>query len=55
MGCFPVDFQEVKRPLGMKSVKRPIKVLVALQTQTQNRRVLATQFPKSHPCPRWQL
>ena len=27
--------------------------LVAFQTQTQNRRVLATQFPKSHPCPRW--
>ena len=26
MGCFPVDFQEVKRPLGTKSVKRPIKV-----------------------------
>ena len=27
--------------------------LVAFQTQTQNRRVLATQFPKSQPCPRW--
>ena len=26
MGCFPVDFQEVKRPLQTKSVKRPIKV-----------------------------
>ena len=26
MGCFPVDFQEVKRPLGTKSVNRPIKV-----------------------------
>ena len=26
MGCFPVDFQEVKRPLKTKSVKRPIKV-----------------------------
>ena len=26
MGCFPVDFQEVKRPLRMKSGKRPIKV-----------------------------
>ena len=26
MGCFPVDFQEVKRPLRAKSVKRPIKV-----------------------------
>ena len=26
MGCFPVDFQDVKRPLGTKSVKRPIKV-----------------------------
>ena len=26
MGCFPVDFQEVKRPLRTKSVKRPIKV-----------------------------
>ena len=25
-GCFPVDFQEVKRPLPTKSVKRPIKV-----------------------------
>ena len=25
MGCFPVDFQEVKRPLRAKSVKRPIK------------------------------
>ena len=25
MGCFPVDFQEAKRPLGTKSVKRPIK------------------------------
>ena len=25
MGCFPVDFQEVKRPLRTKSVKRPIK------------------------------
>ena len=26
MGCFPVDFLEVKRPLRTKSVKRPIKV-----------------------------
>ena len=26
-------------------------LLVAFQTQTQNRSVLATQFPKSHPCP----
>ena len=26
MGCFPVDFPEVKRPLRVKSVKRPIKV-----------------------------
>ena len=26
MGCFPVDFQEVKRPLRTTSVKRPIKV-----------------------------
>ena len=26
MGCFPVDFQDVKRPLWTKSVKRPIKV-----------------------------
>ena len=26
MCCFPVDFQEVKRPLTTKSVKRPIKV-----------------------------
>ena len=26
MGCFPVDFQEGKRPLRMKSGKRPIKV-----------------------------
>ena len=26
MGCFPVDFQEAKRPLGTKSGKRPIKV-----------------------------
>ena len=26
MGCFPVDFQEVKRPLRTKSGKRPIKV-----------------------------
>ena len=26
MGRFPVDFQEVKRPLRAKSVKRPIKV-----------------------------
>ena len=25
-GCFPVDFQEVKRPLRTKSVKCPIKV-----------------------------
>ena len=25
-GCFPVDFEEVKRPLRTKSVKRPIKV-----------------------------
>ena len=25
MGCIPVDFQEVKRPLRTKSVKRPIK------------------------------
>ena len=29
--------------------------LVAFQTQTQNRSVLATQFPKSQPCPRWYL
>ena len=26
MGCFPVDFQEVKQPLRTKSGKRPIKV-----------------------------
>ena len=26
MGCFIVDFQEAKRPLRTKSVKRPIKV-----------------------------
>ena len=26
MGCFPVDFQEGKRPLETKSKKRPIKV-----------------------------
>ena len=26
MGCFPVDFQEAKRPLRTTSVKRPIKV-----------------------------
>ena len=26
IGCFPVDFQEVKRPLRTKSVKRPMKV-----------------------------
>ena len=26
MGCFPVDFQEVKRPLRAKSGKRPIKL-----------------------------
>ena len=26
MGCFPVDVQEVKRPLGTKSGKRPIMV-----------------------------
>ena len=26
MGCFPVDFQKVKRPLRTKLVKRPIKV-----------------------------
>ena len=26
MSCFPVDFQEAKRPLRAKSVKRPIKV-----------------------------
>ena len=26
MGCFPVDFQEVKRPLRTKLAKRPIKV-----------------------------
>ena len=26
MGCFPMNFQEVKRPLRTKSVKRPIKV-----------------------------
>ena len=26
MGCFPVDFQEVKRPLRTKPAKRPIKV-----------------------------
>ena len=26
MGCFPVDFQDVKWPLRTKSVKRPIKV-----------------------------
>ena len=25
MGCFPVDFQDVKRPLRTKSVKRPIQ------------------------------
>ena len=26
MGCFPLDFQDVKRPLRTKSVKRPIQV-----------------------------
>ena len=26
MGCYPVDFQEGKRPLRTKSMKRPIKV-----------------------------
>ena len=26
MGCFPIDFEEVKRPLRTRSVKRPIKV-----------------------------
>ena len=26
MGCFPLDFQEVKRPLRTKSGKRPTKV-----------------------------
>ena len=26
MGCFPTGFQEVKRPLGMRSEKRPTKV-----------------------------
>ena len=26
MGCFPVDFQEAKRPLRTKLVKRPMKV-----------------------------
>ena len=26
MGCFPVDFQDVKRPLRTKSAKRPVKV-----------------------------
>ena len=26
LGCSPVDFQEAKQPLRMKSVKRPIKV-----------------------------
>ena len=26
MGCFPVNFQEAKRPLRTKSVKRPTKV-----------------------------
>ena len=26
MGCFPVDFQEAKRPLRTKSVKRPLHV-----------------------------
>ena len=25
MGCFPVEFQEVKGPLRKKSVKRPIQ------------------------------
>ena len=35
------------------SCSRATPSLVAFQTQTQNRRVLATQFPKSHPCPRW--
>ena len=26
MGCFPVDFEEIKRPLRTKSGKRPIKI-----------------------------
>ena len=30
-----------------------ITSLVALQTQTQDRSVLAAQFPKSQTCPRW--
>ena len=51
LGCVSSKPQIQKK--DTKKRKWVILVLVAFQTQTQNRRVLAMQFPKSHPCPRW--
>ena len=39
--------------LGSEARQEIHKLIVAFQTQTQNLNVLATQFPKSHPCPWW--
>ena len=52
----PTPLKTCRKPEPSEPFLREPKeepVLVAFQTQTQNSRVLATQFPKSQPCPRW--
>ena len=59
MGCFPMDFQEVKRPLRTKSAKRPI---IGKENSAQSfsdrsfwksLRVVDVPAPSGHGCPRW--
>ena len=53
-GCPSQKSHDKQRPLHQSlHLEFFLATLVALQTQTQNRSVLATQFPKSRPSPRW--
>ena len=50
------EWLQIKANRFSQSLSQPYSEtpwLVAFQTQTQNRSVLATQSPKSQPCPRW--
>ena len=50
------SFAETHQVLDqLELVMRNTVSLVASQMQSQNCSVLATQFPKSQPCPLWQL
>ena len=49
----PLKHQKTKITFFNVKEKTMTMTLVAFQTQTQNRSVLATQFPKLHHCPRW--